>query len=237
METNTKASQTPSETTKRTTIYNVIILDKSGSMTTIAPQAISGVNETLASIRSAQLKDPSLDNRVTLVAFCGCEMKQIYDMVPVAEAHDITEKEYRPCCMTPLYDAIGQTITRVHQTTHDKLVGVAVTIITDGYENASREYSGQAIKRLIDQYKEEGWMFAYIGADHDVEAVAMNLSITNHITFEKSAAGTSKMFARERASKARWMSRMKNIITCPSCSPQESRKAMREESEGYFDGI
>lgn len=235
METNKKAEQTPSDATKRTTIYNVIILDKSGSMSTIAPQAISGVNETLGSIRSAQLNDPELNNYVTLVAFCGCEMKQIYDMTPIAEVRDITQKDYRPCCMTPLYDAVGQTITRVHQTTHDKLVGVAVTIITDGYENASREYSGQALKKLIDQYKEEGWMFAYIGADHDVEAVAADLSITNRIAFDKSAEGTSKMFARERKSKLAWMARMKGVMCEPCSSIQEIQEAMRKESENYFD--
>ncbi|MBR2084702.1 MAG: VWA domain-containing protein, partial [Muribaculaceae bacterium] len=89
------------------TVYNVIILDKSGSMSSIARQAIDGVNETIGSIKSAQEKNPDQTHLVTLVAFCGCEMKTIYDNVPVAEATTLTDKDYRPCCMTPLYDAIG----------------------------------------------------------------------------------------------------------------------------------
>ena len=65
----------------KTKIFNVMILDKSGSMNSIARQAVTGVNETLASIRSQQLKNPEQDNYVTLVAFCGCELKTIYDQV------------------------------------------------------------------------------------------------------------------------------------------------------------
>ncbi|MBO7610565.1 MAG: VWA domain-containing protein [Muribaculaceae bacterium] len=229
----TKPEQTNVNAEKRTTIYNVIILDKSGSMTSIAPQAISGVNETLAAIRCAQLKDPSLDNRVTLVAFCGCELKKIYDMTPIAEAHDISANDYCPCCMTPLYDAVGQTITHVHQATTGQLVAVAVTIITDGYENASREFDGKTIKKLIDQYKDEGWMFAYIGADHDVEAVAAKMSIDNHMAFDKTAAGTTSMFCRERSSKMRWINKMKQAINSNE-DEEAARKEMRENNSDYF---
>ena len=79
----------------KTKIYNVMILDKSGSMSSIARQAVSGVNETLASIRSQQLKDPNQENYVTLVAFCGCERKLIYDQVPISEVKDLTDLRCR----------------------------------------------------------------------------------------------------------------------------------------------
>ena len=135
-----------------------MILDKSGSMSSIARQAVTGVNETLASIRSQQLKDPNQENYVTLVAFCGCERKLIYDQVPIAEVKDLTGRDYRPCCMTPLYDAVGETITRVHGQVNEADSAVAVTIITDGYENASREFSHQAVKALIDQFSSRSRM-------------------------------------------------------------------------------
>ena len=54
-----------------TKVYNVIILDKSGSMSSIARQAVDGVNETIGSIKSAQEKNPDQEHIVTLVAFCG----------------------------------------------------------------------------------------------------------------------------------------------------------------------
>ena len=79
--------------------------------------------------------------------------------------------------MTPLYDAIGNTITAVHRMMeNDRNAIASVTIITDGYENASKEYTHTAIRSLIEAYKSEGWLFAYIGADHDVEAVSFSLS-------------------------------------------------------------
>lgn len=196
----------------KTKVYNVIILDKSGSMSSIARQAVDGVNETIGSIKSAQEKNPDQEHIVTLVAFCGCEMKTIYDNQPVAEVKTLTDKDYRPCCMTPLYDAIGMTITRVHalKTKEEDALAI-VTIITDGYENASHEFTLTAIRSLIESYKEQGWQFTYIGADHDVEHVAFSLHIDHHLQFNKTAVGTSTMFAKERRSRDRWMGKMSRL--------------------------
>lgn len=223
------------ETTNKTKIYNVIILDKSGSMSTIAKQAVDGVNETLGGIRSSQLKDPTQDNYVTLVAFCGCELRTIYDNTPIAEVRDITPNDYRPCCMTPLYDAVGTTITRLHPIVTDNKGAAAVTIITDGYENASREYSGKAIKDLIERYKNEGWMFAYIGADHDVEAVAAQMSIDNTLVFDKTEAGTREMFSRQQRSRSRWASLRSQLSTQLFESDEDRLQAEREANKGFFD--
>ena len=119
------------------TVYNVIILDKSGSMSSIARQAVDGVNETIGSIRSAQEKNPDQQHKVTLVAFCGCELKTIYDNTPVAEVRTLTDKDYRPCCMTPLYDAIVITISRVH----DKEQGWQFTYIGADHDVESVSFS------------------------------------------------------------------------------------------------
>lgn len=223
------------ETTNKTKIYNVIILDKSGSMSTIAKQAVDGVNETLGGIRSSQLKDPTQDNYVTLVAFCGCELRTIYDNTPIAEVRDITPNDYRPCCMTPLFDAVGSTITRLHPIVTDNKGAAAVTIITDGYENASREYSGKAIKDLIERYKNEGWMFAYIGADHDVEAVAAQMSIDNTLVFDKTEAGTREMFSRQQRSRSHWASLRSQLSTQLFESDENRLKAEQEINKGFFD--
>ena len=218
------------------TVYNVIILDKSGSMSSIARQAIDGVNETIGSIKSAQEKNPDQQHMVTLVAFCGCELKTIYDNTPVAEVKPLTDKDYRPCCMTPLYDAVGSTITRVHTLKgNDENSLALVTIITDGYENASREFSLKALKSLIDSYKEQGWQFTYIGADHDVEEVAFSLHIDHSLQFDKSEEGTQMMFAKERRSRLRWMERMEDVMAQPCVSNEERRKNIkRANMKDYF---
>ena len=216
-------------------VYNVIILDKSGSMSSIARQAIDGVNETIGSIKSAQEKNPDQEHIVTLVAFCGCELKTIYDNTPVAEVRTLTDKDYRPCCMTPLYDAVGTTISRVHALKNKDSESLAlVTIITDGYENASREFTLTALKSLIDSYKDQGWQFTYIGADHDVEKVAYTLSIDHSMQFDKSEEGTSAMFAKERKSRLRWMARMADVMSAPCASPKERLKNIKETNNADF---
>ena len=80
---------------------------------------------------------------------------------------------------------------------------VLVTIVTDGYENASREYNGKAIKVLVDELKDKGWVFAYIGANQDVEKVAATISITNTMTFQTTSHGTKRMTCLLYTSKLR----------------------------------
>ena len=217
-------------------VYNVIILDKSGSMASIARQAVDGVNETIGSIKSAQEKNPDQEHIVTLVAFCGCELKTIYDNTPVAEVRTLTSRDYRPCCMTPLYDAIGTTISRVHALKSKDSNSLAmVTIITDGYENASHEYSHASIRALIESYKEQGWQFTYIGADHDVESVSFSLSIDHHMQFDKSEAGTKAMFANERKSRDRWLNKLSCRLS-PLMSEDERDECIKQiNSEKFFD--
>jgi len=222
----------------KTRVFNVIVLDKSGSMSSIARQAIDGVNETIGSIKSAQEKNPDQEHMVTLVAFCGCELRNIYDNVPVAEVQPLSDKDYCPCCMTPLYDAIGTTITRVHAAKSQVSDSLAlVTIITDGYENASREYSHTAIRALIDSYKAQGWQFTYIGADHDVEHVSFSLHIDHHLQFDKTAEGTQEMFAKERRSRGRWLGKAQALKAKYGSMAHSSAKNYLKEmnDEAYFD--
>lgn len=213
-------------------IYNVVILDKSGSMTSIRKQAVDSVNETFGCIRSMIKKNAEQEQFVTLVAFCGCEQKVIYENAPIEKVNDITPSDYEPCCMTPLYDAIGNVCTRLHTTVKDdESASVAVTIVTDGYENASREFSAKAIKALIEAYKQEGWMFAYIGADHDVESVAFNLSIDNTMTWEKTEEGTEKMARIVNESRMQWADRVHH---CMAPTPEERAEMKRKISKNFF---
>ncbi len=223
------------ETNNRTKVYNVIILDKSGSMNSIAKQAVDGVNETIASIKREQELHPDQDNILTLVAFCGCEIKKIYENTPIGEVKPITQKDYRPCCMTPLYDAVGNTITAVHRLMGGENNAIAsVTVITDGYENASKEYSHKAIKSLIEAYKSEGWLFAYIGADHDVEAVAFNLAIDNHMAFDKSEVGTAHMFDRFQSCRSRFVNEMASMMNNEDIDADEKRELLIKRSKSFF---
>ena len=217
-------------TTAKTQVYNLIILDKSGSMGSIAKAAIAGFNETVGGIRSAQerFKDTQ-EHFVSLMIFCDCEKTMVYDMVPVDKVKELTSKEYRPCCCTPLYDAMGISINALYKAIKDKEDATAVvTVITDGLENASKEYSGQAIKALVERMKnEEGWNFAYIGTNQDVRATSASLSIDNHMEFRDDEAGMTEAWEKERKAKMSMFSRFSMGFAATSAMTSAERKAYR----------
>ena len=222
------------ETTK-TKVYNLIILDKSGSMESIRKAAIDGYNETLGSIKSAQLKYlDSQEHYISLAVFCGCGVEMVYDCTPIKDAEKLTKERYNPCCMTPLYDAIGKSVkalVKISDAEEDS--AVLVTIITDGMENASQEWTGPAIKRLIDERKEEGWMFSYVGADHDVESVAASISITNTVVWNKTTEGTEAMFNNENSARDRFFCKMNACMDIPM-SVEDKKKMRKQFSEEYY---
>ena len=200
-----KDSQKSEAKIEKTKIYNLIIIDKSGSTEIIKDEAISGYNETLGGIKSAQLKyADSQEHFVSLVLFCACETKVVYDRVPVKDAENLTKKTYIPCCCTPLYDAVGTSVQKLKECLKDaKNYTVMVTIITDGMENASKEWSGMALAKLIDEMKDAGWLFSFIGANMDAEKFAATISITNTIQWEQTHDGTNRMFKKDLAARER----------------------------------
>ena len=192
-------------------VFNLIILDESGSMTTIEKQAVDGVNETVQTIRAAQKKHPEQQHYLTLVSFNSDSIKTIYDNVEAENAKELTADQYIPSCCTPLYDAMGISLTKLRKDVADNDV-VLVTIITDGYENASKEYNHAAIKALVEELKAKDWVFTYIGANQDVEKVAATISVTNTLSFDASAGGTQAMFTKELKSRSRFFDRISSNI-------------------------
>lgn len=178
-------------------VFNLLIVDESGSMSIIEHQALIGINETLTTIQKMQEMHKNLEQRVTLITFDSNHKKLFYDNVPAAQAKPLASKDYRPCGGTPLYDAIGMGIAKINAQASE-VDNVLVTIITDGEENCSREYNLKMIKNLIDKLKKQNWTFAFIGTDNlDVEGIAMCMGIDNHLAFTEDEAGTKEMFARE----------------------------------------
>ncbi|MDE6479374.1 MAG: VWA domain-containing protein [Muribaculaceae bacterium] len=203
-------------------VHNLIILDESGSMQAIYYPALTGVNETLQTIREAQKEHPGQDHFVTLITFDTSHYHKIYHNTPAKQAIDITGEQYKPCGGTPLYDAMGRAITEL-QSKVTKVDVVLVTVITDGYENASRKYNSQAIKSLVEEMRKSGWVFTYIGANQDVEAVAESMSINNRMAFSADFAGTREMFEKENMSRKRFFGKLKKGVN------------RSEIEDGYFD--
>ena len=136
--------RTQENTTGITNIYNLIILDESGSMGSIYEQALGGANETIQTIRAAQTSADDQKQFLTFVTFDSGDresVRTIIDTKPIEQVKDLTRDDYRPNGCTPLYDAMGRSLTALEQKVTDD-DQVLVTIITDGMENSSREYSG-----------------------------------------------------------------------------------------------
>ena len=164
-------------------------------MDSVRQAAVDGFNETLNGIKKAQndYKDTQ-DHFITLALFCNHGVENVYDKVSVKDVPDLTMEDFQPCCTTPLLDAIGKTLTDMEshvKDIEDSLV--VVTIITDGAENASRQYNNQQIRTLIDRLKEQQWSFTFIGANQDSFAVANTLSIDQARNFAPTSSGMARM--------------------------------------------
>ena len=225
-------------TAKKTPIYNLVILDKSGSMEAIRTEAINGYNETLGSIKSTQLKFiDTQEHFVSLAAFCNCGIDMIYDMTTIKDAEKLTREKYDPCCCTPLFDAIGKTVKELKRKTAE-IEGAAflVTIITDGYENASKEWDSKSVAKLIDSCKEEGWMFSFIGAGEDVVKVASKISITNTMVWENTSEGTEVMFSTENQARMRFCEDLDVEICACDCMPsaKEKKNLFKKLADRYY---
>ncbi|MCH5239409.1 MAG: VWA domain-containing protein [Muribaculaceae bacterium] len=203
---------------ENTKVYNLILLDESGSMSAIYHEALTGLNETLQTIRMAKDDNPEQDHFVTLIAFNSGHYNEIFKGTPAEKANDITPEQYRPGGCTPLYDAMGRAIydLRNHLDYLDNSSKkednvVLVTIITDGYENASKEYTKPAIKALVEEMRKNGWVFTYIGANQDVDKVAESMAINNSMAFQADSEGTKAMFAKDRKARKKFFGKFSQV--------------------------
>ncbi|WP_210487291.1 vWA domain-containing protein [Rufibacter aurantiacus] len=192
-------------------IHNLIILDESGSMESIKQATISGFNELVQTIKGSTELYPDQEHFISLITFNGLGINTKLFRQPVADLEQIDERIYRPNSLTPLLDAIGQSVIKLkYALDQTKEHHVLVTILTDGEENASKEFSGEQVRRIVEEQKQKGWTFTYIGANHDVVKTASAISITNTLVFESSEQGTKAMFKKEKSSRLSWLYKLDN---------------------------
>lgn len=195
-------------------VCNLIILDESGSMQSIHKPAIDGLNETLQTIQLAQKTHDELQEHcVTMVFFNSNEMRTIIENKPIEQVELLRMSDFAPSACTPLYDAMGITLSKLrYQLDKNEKTQVLVTVITDGCENASKEYSGKMIKNLVHDLKRIGWVFAYIGANQDVDEVADSMSIDNRMCFEASYAGSRVMAKKLNKSRGHFYAKLSDSL-------------------------
>ena len=183
-------------------VHNLIILDESGSMGSIKKTIIEGFNEIVQTVKGIELNFPEQEHFISLVTFNGLGQKVIHFTDPVKKLEQIDEEKYQPAASTPLFDAMGFSFAMLRKVLEFKPDhNVLVTILTDGEENASKEYSGREIKKMIEELKLKRWTFTYIGTDHEVEKFAASISITNTLVFHKNEKDMKAMFVKEQSSR------------------------------------
>ena len=165
------------ETNTTSRIHNLIILDRSGSMYSIRQEAVNHLNECLQTIKCAQKENEGQKHSVPIVTFNHKPQYLFLNSDPEF-VNEITISDYIPEGMTALYDAVGSSVTALRKVVQPGDC-VLVSIITDGYENASREYSLGNVKKLIEDTSAEGWVYTFMAANIDEHAVARDLSIKN----------------------------------------------------------
>lgn len=213
---------------KKHQVHNLIILDESGSMGSIKEFIISGFNELVQTIHGIEQQYPEQEHFISFVTFNGMGRKVLHFREPAARLGKLEGSKYQPNSMTPLYDAMGDSINRLKQELEKESdYNVLVTILTDGEENASKEYNGDAIKKLVEEMKLSGWTFTYIGTDHDIEKFAASISITNVMYFKKDLRGVNDMFEKERHARAMYSNKIRNKENTDNdfYSPEEPKKS------------
>ncbi|WP_426790692.1 hypothetical protein [Sphingobacterium sp. WOUb80] len=184
---------------RQTKVHNLIILDESGSMSSIKSQVISGFNQTINTIREAQQTFADQEHTISIISFNGFGTKMLHFCDPITPIKEIDSKRYAPAASTPLYDAIGFAVSKLKLVVgEDEKFHALVTILTDGEENASTEYSAPAIRQMIGELSESNWTFTYIGTDHDVSKAAADIAVKHSMSFQKDCDGIETMFSEER---------------------------------------
>lgn len=170
----------------------VIIIDKSGSMSPLRDDVIGGYNTLI----EEQKKEGNV--QVTTVFF-NHEIDFIHESADIDSIKSIDGRSYAPSGCTALLDAIGDSIAFI-KNKHAKLKieelpkNVIFSIMTDGLENSSREYSYSQIKKMINLQEKSGWVFLFQAANIDVEHEAERLGVKkeNAMSFDADSEGIIK---------------------------------------------
>jgi len=183
-----------------------MILDRSGSMSSIQDATIKGFNDFVN-----EQKGVPGEGCWSLVQF-----DDQYDVVYAGKNQNdvplLTPGTFQPRGSTALVDAVCRTID---QTEHrlsticdeHKPTRVLLVILTDGYENASREYTTSDLNAKIARKRDiDKWQFIFLGANQDAIASARQYGIPTRsaMTYQASDEGTRAVFARASAGTRRW---------------------------------
>lgn len=172
------ADQGPSAPSKN---QIAMVLDRSGSMSGTEEKTVEAIN---GFIRQMQGDSLGKNAAFTLMTFDS----QGFDVIrrgAVSEVKPLEQKEFSPRAATPLYDAVGDTASKMTGTEKNMLV-----ILTDGLENASKKFTQASLRALIEEKRKTGWIIIYLGANIDAWKQAESIGVPGNQAMNFSQNGT-----------------------------------------------
>ncbi len=175
-----------------------VLLDRTGSMQAIRDDTIGGFNTFLK-------EQKELPGKATL-SLAQFDSQDPYEVIhrfkPIAEVPELTRETFVPRAATPLLDAIGRCINDAEEAINGLTEGerpgkVVLVIITDGQENASREFRKDQIKKMIEEKQNAGWQFVYLSADLESidDAMVIGFQSVSTMAYDPNSKGVAAMYS------------------------------------------
>lgn len=171
-----------------------VLLDRSGSMSSMKEEVVSGINKLIKEQKEAE----------GTASMSISQFDDFYDIITEFEdiqtVKDIDSSIYVPRGMTALNDSLAKLIKQVGKKLasmpeEERPEKVLVHVISDGQENASEDRTGEKLKALVKEQEEKyGWCFVYIGANQDSKFEARSKGILNSVNYVASKVGMDSMF-------------------------------------------
>jgi hypothetical protein len=218
--------------------FITMVLDRSGSMNSCRQAAIDAVNKYLSEARGCELASADFE----LTIFDSISIDTIRSGA-LSDVKDITDEDFVPREMTPLFDAMGRGIDSLdHRAGNGKAI---LVVVTDGMENHSRKHTNASISELIRARQDKGWLIIFLGAGlgaaQQGTAVGINaVNVANIGLDESSLASAMETMASSNREYARSsdMAEARAYSAAPKFS-SEVRKRMGDLSggEGIIDKL
>jgi uncharacterized protein YegL len=243
--TTTVVTTTTTMVDKNLDTHYLLVLDRSGSMSSCWNSTISGLNEQLGTIRHLEEKYPEQRYFVSLVVF-DTEIDTIMENKSISEIEDFDGTEFGPRGGTALHDAIGVGISNLKaqlskkDKESDSISTALVVIMTDGEENSSREHNADSIKKIVNELEKGGaWTFSYMGANQDAVLTASRFGISsgnaiNYASTERGASAAYDTLSRGIMSRAE----MSNVSYTASASLGDvTLGSMAMDNNAFFSAV
>ena len=228
-------------------IYNLIILDGSGSMLQLRKAARIGYNQTLNAIREAQKTYPNEQQHFASFVVFNNKVTKVFENESILKVQNLAVWQYVPEGCTAMFDAIGMSLSTLKKRLNAKEKTMAVvTIISDGIENASKEYDQDKVVSLIEEFKDMGCTINFMGPSYKVldrltyaEHMAKELHIDNFLAFEYTDEGFRDAWDRQSNAFRDYCGRMRDYENdVRNMSEKERREYYRRKNqEDKFYGL